>query len=129
MVETGDRVVVTCFFSHLVSPRGLFLQVREDLSAEWHTKCRVACEAQERHDQEVQFSGSSRSGTGTRSGFWCMGYLFKGSFIFAEETLQKWFLVFDYLGALKDYLFPVSGFQAHTDEGYGLPKLVARRDY
>ena len=30
-----------------------------------------------------------------------MGYLFKGSFIFAEETFQKWFLVLDYLEALK----------------------------
>ena len=119
---------MTCFFSCLVSPSGLFLQAREGLSAEWRTKCRVAYEAQERQDQEVQFSGTPHSGTDSRSGFWCKGYLFKGSLIFAEEALQKWFLMLDYLGALKD-LFQVSGFQAHTDEGYGLPKLVARRDY
>ena len=73
-------------------------------NAEWRITRKSA------RTKRCNFQVPPRSGTGSRSGFWGIGYLFKGPFVFAVETLQKWVLVPGYLETLEDYVFQVSGF-------------------
>ena len=74
------------------------MQVRQDLSAEWHKRCQVVCKAQERQEQEVKFSGTPRRR-------WLLVHeVLESTSVFPEESVRKWVLVLDFHRASEDYI-------------------------